>query len=96
LEDWKYAQRTDSERLAKLHYFSMQKEQGSDKVEFVITVREYVRPPDPSMPFFAEADKETNQKTAPFRPCGWGQSLSEAVSNCMDEIRRFPYEGTVP
>jgi hypothetical protein len=94
LQDWKYAQRADSERLAKLHYFSMQKQQGSDQIEFVITIREYVQPPDPSMPFFAEADKETNQRAAPFRPCGWGQSLSEALSNCMDEIRRFPYEGT--
>jgi hypothetical protein len=94
LEDWKYTQRADSERLAKLHYFAMQKQQGSDQIEFVITVREYVRPKDPSLLFFAEADKETNQKTAPYRPCGWGQSLSEALSNCMEEIRRFPYEGT--
>jgi hypothetical protein len=94
LDDWKFAQREDSERLAKVHYFSMQKQQGSDEIEFVITVREYVKPKDPSILFFAQADKETNQKTAPYKPCGWGRSLLEALSKCMDEIRRFPYEGT--
>jgi hypothetical protein len=92
LEDWKFAQRDDAERLAKLHYFSMQKEQGSQEIEFVITIHEYVKPKDPSILFFAEADKETNQRTAPYRPHGWGRSLSEALSNCMEEIRRFPYE----
>jgi hypothetical protein len=92
LDDWKYTQRDESERLAKLHHFSMQKQQGSDEIEFLITIHEYVKPKDPTMLFFAEADKETNQRTAPYRPCGWGRSLSEALSNCMNEIRRFPYE----
>ena len=70
----------------------MLKQQGSEEIEFVITIHEFVKPKDPSMPFFAKADKETNQGTAPYRPCGWGRSLSEALSNCMAEIRRFPYE----
>ena len=92
MTDWKFAQRESSDELARLHYFRMTKKQGDRDFDFLITVREYVTPKDPSMPFFAQADKQTNQRTAPYTPCGWGQSLSEALSNCMEAIRRFPYE----
>jgi hypothetical protein len=30
--------------------------------------------------------------TAPFTPNGWGASLFEALSGCIREIYRFPYE----
>ena len=92
MNEWKYAQRDSGEELALLHYFTMRKGQGEQAVEFLITVREYVKPKDPSMPFFAQADKQTNQRTAPFTPTGWGQTLSDALSNCMEAVRRFPYE----
>ena len=92
MTDWKFAQREPAEELARLHYFTMKKRQGGQDFDFLITVREYVTPKDPSMPFFAQADKPINQRTAPYIPSGWGQSLSEALSNCMDAIRRFPYE----
>jgi len=92
LTDWKFAQRDNSEELALLHHFSMKKRQGDQEIEFIITVREYVTPHDPSMPFLAQADKQTNQKTIPYTPTGWGSSVLEALGHCMDEIRRFPYE----
>jgi len=92
VNDWKYTQRDAAEELAHVHYFTMKKKQGEEFVDFLITVREYVTPKDPSMPFFAQADKQTNQRTAPYTPTGWGRSLSEALSNCMEAIRRFSYE----
>ncbi len=92
MNEWKYVQRDPGEELAQLHYFTMRKVQGELAVDFLITVREYVKPKDPSMPFFAQADKQTNQRTAPYTPSGWGQTLSDALSNCMEAIRRFPYE----
>ena len=61
-------------------------------VEFLITVREYITPPDPTMRFYASADKQTNQKSAPFTPVGWGNTLLVALSECMKGIRLFPYE----
>ncbi len=44
------------------------------------------------MKFFAQADKRTNQKTLDFTPCGWGGSMLKALSECMQAVRRFPYE----
>ena len=92
MTDWKFAQRDPAEHLAHVHHFSMIKRQGDSEIEFIITVREYVTPKDPSMLFFATADKQTNQRTAPYTPCGWGRTSLEALSACMDAIRRFPYE----
>ena len=40
-----------------------------------------------------EADKQTNQKTAAYRPSGWGSTLLKALSECVQAIHRFPYEG---
>jgi hypothetical protein len=45
------------------------------------------------MHFFAQADKLTNQKTAPYRPTGWGKTMLEALSECVKAIDRFPFEG---
>lgn len=92
MTDWKFAQRDIAEHLAQLHRFSMLKVQNGKEIEFTITVREYVTPKDPSMPFLAIADKQTNQRSAPYTPCGWGRSLLEALSLCMENVRRFPYE----
>jgi len=71
----------------------MKKQQASGEIEFLITVKEYVTPPDPTMKFFAQADKQTNQKTAPFTPSGWGNTLLDALAECIEAIHRFPYEG---
>ncbi len=94
MQEWVYAQQDPSEELTELRHFSVKKQQGDAAIEFLITVREYVSPPYPGMRFFAQADKETNQRTAPFTPCGWGATLLEALSTCLKEIRRFPYEAS--
>lgn len=92
MNDWKYAQEEGSEVLAKLHFFSVKKRHTLGEVEFRITVREFATADTGDMLFFAEADKEVNQKTAPFRPCGWSNTLLGALADCMRNIRRFEYE----
>ena len=92
MKEWGFAQMNPAEELALLHQFSMKKQQAGGEVEFLITVREYVTPKEPTMHFFAQADKHTNQKHAPYRPCGWGKTMLEALSECVRAINRFPYE----
>ena len=92
MSDWHYAQEKPTERLCKIERYSMLKQQAGGDVEFQITVREYVNPPDPAMRFLAEADKQINQKTAPYTPMGWGSSLLQALAECMKGVRKFPYE----
>jgi hypothetical protein len=94
MKEWGFAQSQPSDQLAQMHFFSMKKPCAGGEIEFIITVREYVKPRDPEMPFFAQADKQTNQKTAPFTPSGWGRTLLDALSECIHEVHRFPYEGT--
>ena len=93
MEDWTFAQTDEAEKLAKLQYYSITKKQGDQEIEFVITIKEFRPGADQSMRFFARADKETNQKTAPYTPTGWGSNLLQALSACIKEIKRFPYEG---
>ena len=93
MTDWIYAQSHPSDELARLHYFSVKRKQPGGDVEFVITVKEYAERNTQMMRFFAQADKQTNQKTAPFTPCGWGETLLVALSECVKAIQRFPYEG---
>ncbi|HLK20550.1 MAG TPA: hypothetical protein VKT81_16455 [Bryobacteraceae bacterium] len=90
--EWGFAENNPSEELCLLHHFAMKKRQASGDVEFLITVREFVSPPDPALKFFAQADKQTNQNTAPFTPFGWGPSLVQALTECIKSIHRFPYE----
>jgi hypothetical protein len=94
VSDWKFAQKDVSEELAQLHYFSFKKRQKEGEVCFQITVKEFAAPP-PGMfaRFFAQADKQVNQGTGPFLPTGWGNSLIDALSDCVRIIREFPYEG---
>ena len=79
MSEWFYAQETPAERLCKLEHYAVLKQQAGGEVEFLITVREYVNPPDPAMRFLAQADKQTNQKTAPYTPSGWGPSLLQVL-----------------
>jgi hypothetical protein len=76
MKEWGFAQLKPGDNLAELHFYSMKKPCGSGEVEFRITVWEYVKPRDPEMSFFAQTDKQTNQKTAPFTPSGWGAHCS--------------------
>ena len=93
MKEWGFAQTDASQELAQLHFFSIKKHYASGEIEFVITVKEYITPKEPTMHFFAQTDKETNQNTAPYRPCGWGKTMLEALSECVRAINRFPYEG---
>lgn len=95
MSDWTFAQSDPSEELAKLHFFSVKKRQAEGDVEFTIKVREYVGRNSANMRFFATADKQTNQKTAPFTPFGWGETLLGALSECVKAVHRFPYEGEI-
>ena len=82
-----------ADELARVHLFSMKKRQSGREIEFGITVKEYVKPKDPAMLFFAVTDKQTNQHTAAYTPCGWGRTLLEALSECVKAVHLFPYEG---
>jgi hypothetical protein len=93
MSEWTFAQSDSSDELAQLHFFSINKFQDGRVIEFRITVKEYATPNHLSMRFFAEADRQTNQKTAPYTPNGWGQTLLQALSDCVKGIQRFPYEG---
>jgi hypothetical protein len=93
MSDWMFAQEHPSQELAKLHFYSLKKKQADGDVEFMITVHEYASPPDSSMKFFAKADKQTNQKSAPYTPSGWGRDLLAALGECIRAINKFPYEG---
>jgi hypothetical protein len=91
MDDWKYAQQDPKEELARLHFFSLKKVQEGEEIEFHITVKEFVTPRDGAMMFFAQADKQTNQRVTPYTPSGWGKSLLAALDECRREIHRFPY-----
>jgi hypothetical protein len=93
LAEWQFAHAEDNEKFAMLHHFSMVQNQGGREIEFVITVKEFVKASDPAMKFFAQANKQTNQKTIPFTPTGWGGTMLQALSDCMRAVRKFPYEG---
>jgi hypothetical protein len=92
LEDWGYAQTDASEQLARMHYFSMLKKHDGGQVEMTITVKEFFTPEDPAMPFLATVDKPLNQKTIPYIARGWGKTMLQALSACIREINRFPYQ----
>jgi hypothetical protein len=91
--DWHYAQHEPNEQLAQLHHFTLKKVHEGREVEFQVTVKEFaVSPHGHHGRFFAQADKAVNQKSGPFIPSGWGDSLLKALSDCMRLIREFPYE----
>jgi hypothetical protein len=90
--EWVHTQKDPAEELAQLHYFSIKKLQPGAEVEFVITVKEFASRNAVQMRFYAQADKEVNQGTAPFRPFGSGDSLLAALTECVRAIRQYPYE----
>ena len=92
-EEWTFAEADPAAEWAELRFFSIKQHQGERVIEFRITVYEFADRNKLSMRFFAQADKQTNQKTAPFTPVGWGQTLREALSECVRSLKRFPYEG---
>ena len=94
MSDWEYIHAHAAEMLTRLHQFTIAKQQADGHVTFGITVKEFaVPPPGQRARFYAEADKQVNQNTAPFVPCGWGDSLAAALGDCVKLIQNFPYEG---
>ena len=93
MTEWTFAQTDPTQQLCKLHHFGVTRPGPKGEVNFVITIKEYVTPPDPAMKFVATADKQTNQSKAPYTPVGWGTSLMTALAECMRAIDKFPYEG---
>ncbi len=91
--DWTFAEVEATDELAKLHFFSLKKKQGERSIEFRITVWEYAQRNQLLMRFFAQADKQTNQKTLPYTPSGWGETLLKALGEVVKAIHQFPYEG---
>jgi hypothetical protein len=92
MKEWGFAQTDPSQELAQLHFFSVKKRHTGGEVEFRITVKEFITPKEPTMFFFAQADKEVNQNVAPFKPMGWGKTMLDALSECIRSINKFPYE----
>jgi hypothetical protein len=92
MKEWGFAQTDPAQELAEVHLFSIKKHYPGGEVEFTITVKEFITPKEPTMRFFAQTDKETNQKSLPIKPSGWGKTLLEALSECVRNIDRFPYE----
>ena len=92
MAEWVHAQKDPADELAQLHYFSFKKRQAEGEIEFVITVKEFASRNALQMRFYAQADKEINQRTAPFRPFGSGDSLLNALSECIRSIRQYTYE----
>lgn len=95
MSDWEYIHASPAEMLTRLHHFTIEKKHGSGSVTFGITVKEFAAPPPGQrVRFYAQADREVNQGTASFLPCGWGSSLFLALGDCVKLIQNFPYEGS--
>jgi len=92
--DWKFAEADPSEKLAKLHHFSVRAKVESGCQEIRITVWEYASQTG-NMAFFAQTEEDVNQHLVPFRPCGWGNTLFAALSACLRNIRKFEPEAPV-
>jgi len=90
--EWVHAQTDPAEELAQLHYWSFKNRQSNVEIEFVITVKEFASRNALQMRFYAQADKEVNQRVAAFRPFGSGDSLLHALGECIRSIRQYPYE----
>ncbi|MBM3814627.1 MAG: hypothetical protein FJW20_23620 [Acidimicrobiia bacterium] len=89
MSEWTFAQTDPSQQLAQMQMFSILKQEPEGEQEFIITVREYATPKEPTMKFFALADKQINRKSAPFTPCGWGSSLLDALAECVRSLNKF-------
>ena len=90
--DWQFVDVEAEEQLCRIENFAIKKIKNDQAIDFLVTIREFLHPPDPTMRFFAQADKQTNQKHVAYTPCGWGPNLHTALRECIQAIRKFPYE----
>jgi len=91
MDEWIYAQTHPSDCLAKLHYFSVKKKHAGGEAELRITVKEFATPQVGSLHFFAMTDLPFDLTTQ-YRPCGWANTLLGALSECLINCRKYPYE----
>lgn len=92
MEEWKFSQENPAEALARLHFFSIKKKHDAGEVEARITVKEFATAKTADMKFYACADLELNRNVMPFQPCGWGETLQCALTECLRNLRKFDYE----
>ena len=92
MNEWKLVQKDPSEALARLHFFSVKKKHAHGDIEARITVKEFATAKTSDMQFYATADLELNQKALRFQPCGWSETLTGALGECMRNLRKFDYE----
>jgi len=92
MAEWRFAQSDPADELAILQHFSVKKQGAQGAVEFVITVKEFATPKEESMRFLATADHQVFQKSVPFHPAGWGNTMLKALGDCIVQIKQFPYE----
>jgi hypothetical protein len=84
MSDWVYIQADPAEQLMQVYHFSIIKQQCGGGVPFNIIIKEFaVPPPGQRLRFYAEADKDVNQKSASFVPCGWGTSIFSALGDSL-------------
>jgi hypothetical protein len=90
--EWVHAQKDPADELAQLHYFSFKKRQGRGG-DRVCDYREGVCVEERSADALLRAGGQGNQpENCPFRPFGSGDSLLNALSECIRSIRQYPYE----
>ncbi len=92
MSDLSFPYSEQAEELAQLHLFSVKKRHPRGEVEIRITVKEFAIRNVHGMKFYAQAEQALNQAAAPFQPFGWGETLSEALGECLSLIRRHQYQ----
>jgi hypothetical protein len=80
------------EELAQLHYFSVKKRYTGGEIEIRITVKEFAMRNAQGMRFYAQTDQSLNQAAVAFQPFGWGETMSEALRECLTQIRQYRYQ----
>ena len=80
------------EELAQLHFFSVKKRYTGGEIEIRITVKEFATRNAQGMRFYAQTDQSLNQATVAFQPFGWGETISEALRECLTQIRQYRYQ----
>jgi len=93
MKDWGFAQTHPSQEMAQLHLYSIKKVQPDCEVEFTITVKEYITPKEPTMHFFAQTDKMTNQKTAPLPSLRLGKNHAGSAFRMRESPQPVPVRG---
>ena len=93
MKDWGFAQTDPLQELAQLHQFSIKKRQTGGEVEFIITVKEFITPKEPTMHFFAQADKQLNQRHAPLHAVRLGKDHAGSALRMRPRHRSLSLRG---